>query len=181
MTTTRRVRFGLLALLALAASPAAAQAPKPPAESGFTLRETDVRAKPFLDAAAVGKLPERTAVTVQQRQGGWMLVKGADLEGWVRMLSVRLGNPDPKKNDTTFLTAIGFGKRPGGAPTATTGVRGFSEEDLKAARPSPEQLQKMDSFAMPIAGAAQFAAAGRLSPKPVPYVDANGKPVKEKK
>lgn len=181
MTPTRMVRFGLFALLALGTATAAAQAPKPPAESGFTLRETDVRAKPFLDAAAVGKLPERTAVTVQQRQGGWMLVKGADLEGWVRMLSVRLGNPDPKKNDTTFLTAIGFGKRPGGAPTATTGVRGFSEEDLKAAKPSPEQLQKMDSFAVPIAGAAQFAAAGRLSPKPVPYVDAAGKPVKGNK
>lgn len=171
---------GFLLLLAwlLPAGPAAAQAPGGPPETGFTLRETEVRAKPFLDAVPVGKLPERTLITVTQRQGGWMLVKSPAFEGWVRMLNVRLGNVDSRKNDTSFLSAIGFGRRPGGMPTTTTGVRGFSEEDLRAARPSPEQLQKMDGFAMPAAAGAQFAAAGGLSSRALPYVDATGKTVK---
>lgn len=178
---TRHFFAGLCALAALAAGVPAAAAQTRPPEAGFTLRETDVRARPFLDAEAVGRLPDRAAVTVSQRQGGWMLVKGASLEGWVRMLSVRLGNADPRRNDTTFLTAIGFGKRPGGAPTATTGVRGFSEEDLKAANPRPDQLLRMDTFAALPAAAAQFATAGRLSPRDMPHVDAAGKPAKEKK
>lgn len=179
---TRHFIAGLgLCALALAGAGSTALAQSRPPETGFMLRETDVRARPFLDAEALGRLPDRAVVTVAQRQGGWMLVKGASLEGWVRMLSVRLGNADPRKNDATFLTAIGFGKRPGGAPTATTGVRGFSEEDLKTANPNPEQLRRMDGFAVPAAAAAQFATAGRLSAQTLPHVDAAGKPLKEKK
>jgi hypothetical protein len=148
-------------------------------EKGFTLREVEVKAKPFLDAAAVGKLPEKTAITVTERQGGWAKIKVGATAGWVRLLAVRLGNPDPARNDTAFLTSLGVGKqRASASPTATTGVRGFSEEDLKAARPDPRQLARMDTFAVTGAAAAGFASAGQLSAQPIPYVTRDGKPEK---
>jgi hypothetical protein len=151
-------------------------------EQGFTLRDVEVKAKPFLDAAAVGKVPARTAITVIERQGGWARIKVGATAGWVRLLTVRLGNPDPAKNDTAFLASLGVGKqRSASGPTATTGVRGFSEEDLKAARPDPEQLGRMDGFAVTAARAADFAAAGKLSAQAVPYVTTDGKSGKEAK
>ena len=151
-------------------------------ESGFTLRETEVKARPFLDAENVGKLPEKAQVSILARQGGWSQVRTAEMQGWVRLLSLRFGNPDPKKNQTALATTIGFGRpRPGAGPTVTTGVRGFSEEDLKAAKPNPEEVQKMESFSIPPAGAAQFAAAGKLAAQTVSYVDADGRLMKVKK
>jgi hypothetical protein len=151
-------------------------------ETGFTLRETEVKAKPFLDAENIGKLPEKAQVSILARQGGWSQVRAGDVQGWVRLLSLRFGNPDPKKNQTALATSIGFGRqRPGAGPTVTTGVRGFSEEDLKAAKPNPEEVRKMESFSIPPAGASQFAAAGKLVAQAVSYVDADGKSIKVKK
>jgi hypothetical protein len=145
-------------------------------EKGFTLREVEVKAKPFLDAAAVGKVPEKTAITVTERQGGWAKIKVGATVGWVRLLTVRLGNPDPGKNDSAFLATLGVGKqRSAAGSTAATGVRGFSEEDLTAAKPDPEQLARMDGFAVTGATAAGFAAAGKLSAQPIPYVTGDGK------
>lgn len=144
-------------------------------EKGFTLREVEVKAKPFLDAAAVGKVPEKTAVTVTERQGGWARIKVGATVGWVRLLAVRLGNPDPAKNDSAFLATLGVGKqRSATGSTAATGVRGFSEEDLTAAKPDPEQLARMDGFAVTGATAAAFAAAGKLSAQSIPYVTDDG-------
>jgi hypothetical protein len=60
-------------------------------------------------------------------------------------------------------------------------VRGFSEEDLKAAKPDPAELKKVDGFAVNAADAASFAAEGKLTAQNVPYVDESGKPQKEPK
>ena len=166
----------IAACLLLCCSAAQAQ------ETGYTLRETEVKAKPFLDAENVGKLPEKAQVTILGRQGGWSQIRADKVEGWIRLLSMRLGSVDPQKNPTAVATTIGFGKqRPGGGPTVTTGVRGFSEEDLKEAKPNPEEVKKMETFTIPPAGASQFAAAGGLTAQTVSYVDADGKLTKVKK
>lgn len=152
-------------------------------EAGYTLRATEVKARPFLDAENVGQLPEKAQVSILTRQGGWSQVRAGDTQGWVRLLSLRFGNIDPKKNQTALAaTTIGFGRpRPGAGPTVTTGVRGFSEEDLKAAKPNPDEVKKMEGFALPAAAAAQYAAAGKLVAQTVPYVEADGTLAKVKK
>lgn len=148
-------------------------------ETGYTYAATELKAKPFLDAGALLKLPERTPVEILARQGAWMQVKVNDKEGWLRLLSVRLGKPDQKNQSGNFLTSIGFA-RPGGAATTTTGVRGFSEEDLKKAQPNAEQLKKMQSFAAATPDATSFAATGKLTSRKVTYYDEDGKPVEGK-
>ena len=113
-----------------------------------------------------------------------MQVKTKDkLQGWVRMLSVRLGNPDQKPQGGNLLSAIGFYNRPRPVTTATvtTGVRGFSEEDLAKAAPNPAELIKMKNFAASPANAQQLATKGKLGPRQVAYFDENGKPLKETK
>lgn len=155
------------------------------AETGYTLRATEVKDKPFLDAETVVTLPEKTTVEIVTRQGAWMQVKAKDLKsGWVRMLSVRLGSPDQKAQSSgNLLSAIGIGSRPRATSTSTvtTGVRGFSEEDLAKATPNPAEVEKMKGFAATSAGADDFAKAGKLAAQEVAYFDENGKPLKVKK
>lgn len=155
------------------------------AESGYTLRPTELKDKPFLDAATVVTLPEKTQVEIVTRQGAWMQIRTKNnQQGWVRMLSVRLGSPDQKtRSGGNLLSAIGIASRPRPTTTATvtTGVRGFSEEDLAKAAPNAAELAKMKGFAATAADAQQLAAQGKLDPRQVAYFDADGKPLAEKK
>lgn len=153
------------------------------AESGYTMRATEVKDKPFLDAATVATLPEKTRVEIVLRQGGWMQVKSRDVKaGWVRMLSVRLGNPDAKpQGGGNLLAAIGTRPRAASSATVTTGVRGFSEEDLAKAKPDPAQVEKMKGYAATADAAGEFARAGNLAAQSAGYFDENGKPEKVKK
>jgi hypothetical protein len=172
-------RAGLVAVLVLFLPAAYA------VESGYTLKPTELMDKPFLDAALVVTLPEKTQVEIVTRQGAWMQVRTKDKQqGWVRMLSVRLGSPDQKSpGGGNLLSAIGIANRPRSTTTATvtTGVRGFSEEDLAKAAPNAAELAKMKAFAATAADAQQLAAQGKLEPRQIAYFDADGKPSKEKK
>lgn len=153
------------------------------AETGYTLRATEVKDKPFTDAATVTTLPEKTQVEIVLRQGGWMQVKSKDVKsGWVRMLSVRLGNPDQKgQGGGNLLSALGTRPRSTSNATVTTGVRGFSEEDLANAKPNPAEVEKMKGYSVAPAEAGDFAKAGKLAAQEVAYFDENGKPLKVKK
>ena len=155
------------------------------AESGYTLRPTELKDQPFLDAATVVTLPEKTKVEIVTRQGAWMQIRTSDKQqGWVRMLSVRLGSPDQKpRSGGNLLSAIGIASRPRPTTTATvtTGVRGFSEEDLANAAPNAAELAKMKGFAATAVDAQQLAAQGKLQSRQIAYFDADGKPLKEKK
>lgn len=152
------------------------------AESGYTLRDTELRDKPFLDAKVIATLPQKTEVEILARQGGWMEIRDADgkQHGWARMLNVRLGDPNRRPSGGNILSSLGFGNRsrPQTTATVTTGVRGFSEEDLAKAAPNAAELEKMKGFAATAADARQLAAQAKLEHRSVSYFDADGKPLK---
>lgn len=166
-------------LLALCAASASA------AESGYTLRDTELRDKPFLDAKPTTTLPQKTNVEILTRRGGWMEIQTIEgkRRGWVRLLNVRLGDPDRRPVGGNILSAIGFGTRARAQTTATvtTGVRGFSEEDLQNAKPDPAEVQRMEGFAVDAAVLTGFAQTGKLNPTAVPYVDDKGHDLEVKK
>ncbi|MBI1394374.1 MAG: SH3 domain-containing protein [Betaproteobacteria bacterium] len=145
-------------------------------DKGYTLRDVDIKDKPYLDARTIARLPARTDVSVLERRGGWMEVSAGKTRGWTRLLSVRLGNPDPARNRTSLAALFGLAHRGTSTVTVTTGVRGFSEEDLKQAKPNPEEVRKMEGFAMRDE-VATFAARGNLVRRDVPFIDADGRPV----
>lgn len=179
LTDLQRILKRLAAILLLVIPAAYA------AETGYTLRATEVKDKPFLDAETVVTLPEKTTVEIVTRQGAWMQVKTKEVKsGWVRMLSVRLGSPDQKPQTSgNLLSAIGIGNRPRttSSSTVTTGVRGFSEEDLANAKPNPAEVERMKGFAAAPPEATDFAKAGKLAAQEVAYFDENGKVLKVKK
>jgi hypothetical protein len=63
-------------------------------DTAFTVRPTELKAKPHSDAATLVNLSERSTVEVLLRQFSWMQVKAAAGVGWVKMLSLRLGSQD---------------------------------------------------------------------------------------
>ena len=170
----------LVAILAMLISTAYA------AETGYTLKPTEVKDNPFLDANTVATLAEKTTVEIVTRQGAWMKVKTTDArqQGWIRMLSVRLGYPEQKpQSGGSLLSSLGIGSRPrpSSNATVTTGVRGFSEEDLANAKPNAVEVEKLKSFAATPEEAAKLAASGKLAATHVAYFDENGRPLEEKK
>lgn len=136
-------------------------------ESGTVLRASELKQRPFIDAAKVGDLAEKASVDILMRQGAWMQVKTQDGQtGWVKMFNVRTGNGEIKSGGGGLLSAISLFKTGSSGTTVTTGVKGLSEEDLKNAQPNPADLAKLDGYASSADDAARFAKAGKLSAKP---------------
>ncbi len=150
------------------------------ADTGYVIRATDLKAKPYLDADTMTKLPERSAVEILAREGPWMQVKAQGKTGYVRMLQVRLNATEPAPTRSSPVVAA-VHRPSGGRPTVTTGVRGFDEQGLKDAQPDPAAFALMASFAASKPQAQQFAQASPLAPRSLPYYSEAGKPVKEGK
>src|SRR4051812_34321691 len=117
------------------------------AEVGYTSRAVELKAKPYLDADTLVKLPERAEIEIMARNGPWMLVKTKGKQsGYVRLLQVRLGTSASSSDQGGWLSPSGIeatSTRPTTTAANTTGVRGFSEEDLKAAQPNKAEYEKM--------------------------------------
>jgi hypothetical protein len=142
-----------LAALAFAAvvAPAVAQ------ETGFAVRDTEVKKEPYSDAQTVGTLAEKAQVKVLARQSGWMQVESGATSGWVRMLSIRMNSG--QSSFVSGLKSLFTVARSGSSgQTVTTGVRGLDKEDIQNAKPNPAELKKMAAFAVGQSDAERFAA-----------------------
>jgi hypothetical protein len=149
-------------------------------ESAYTVRATELKAKPFADAATLTKLAEHAQVEVISRQASWMQVKAAAGTGWVKFLSLRLGdgNARGKAGDGGLQALFNVAATGKSGGTTTTGVRGLSEEKLKNAQPDPQALRSLQDYAVSGRDAQGFAEAGKLEAQRLDYLAA---PEKEKK
>lgn len=155
-----------LALALISASGLAA------AEPGTLLRDSELRAKPFGDAAVVTTLKAKATVDVVARQGAWAQVKAGAEGGWVRLLNVRTGSG--QRGDAGVGAIASVFKTGSSGNTVTTGVKGLSEEKLNTAQPAPEEAKRLAQYRENEAGARHFAKQGKLASREVPFFDANG-------
>lgn len=146
-------------------------------ESAYTVRATELKEKPFADAPTVVKLAEQAKVEVITRQASWMQVKAGAATGWVKFLSLRMGDgkaqtaPSGEGMKALFNVAA-TGKS---GSTTTTGVRGLSEEKLKKAEPNPQALKALQEQAVSADDARGFAEAGKLDTQKMDYLAATEK------
>jgi hypothetical protein len=141
-------------------------------EAGTALKADDLKAEPFRDAKTVGSLTAGDNVEILKKEGGWFQVKSAKGSGWVRMLSIRRGEARKDSVDAAGVLGLASGRAGTGSVVATTGIRGLSEEDLKAAKYNEVELRKAESFAVTEAEARRFAAEGKLVARKVEYLAA---------
>jgi uncharacterized protein YgiM (DUF1202 family) len=140
------------------------------AEPASTIRATELKKAPAIDAETLTELPQNTTVDAGERKGGWVRIKAGGTEGWVKMLSLRYGNATAAKKGDTGISQMFNVARTGSSGTqVTTGVRGLDESQLVNAQPNPDELAKLEKFAADANSAAGFASKGKLTAKTVDY------------
>ena len=161
------------AIIALGLAGPAVAAPAATVEAGSVLKADELKTEPFRDAKTVGGLKAGDRVEILKRQGGWFQVKSARGSGWVHMLSIRRGEARKAAGgEAAGLLGLASGRAGTGKVVATTGIRGLSEEDLKAAKYDEAELKLAESFAVSRAEAQKFAAKGGLTARPMNYLPA---------
>ena len=79
----------------------------------------------------------------------------------VRLLSVKRGIATTT-NKTAGALAVASGRAGTGQVVSTTGVRGLSEQDLKAAKFNETEIKTLESYTLSAEQGRQFANAGNL-------------------
>jgi len=144
-------------------------------DAAYTVRPTALKAKPYTDAQTLDNLAQNVAVEIVARRGSWSKIKVNNTTGWVKMLSLRLGQASRKTGDTGFKTLYNVASTGRSGSTMTTGVRGLNEEKLHNPQPNPQALEEMHHLAVSKEEAQQFANAGKLVPGKMDYLPAPAK------
>jgi hypothetical protein len=154
--------LGILILYALA-SPILALA----GDAGVALKADVVRAEPFADAKTVGTISKNENLGIISKKGAWLQIKTKKSAGWVRLLSVKRG---ASSGSGSSVADIASGRAGTGQVVSTTGIRGLSAEDLKAAKFNEDEMKKMESHTLSAGDGQSFASAGGLSASKMAYL-----------
>ncbi len=171
------------------------------AEEGIIIQLAPVYAEASSASDRVGRIEAGTKVSVFERQGGWKLIFSdqKSLTGWVRSYQVRSGyyaeapKVESDSDSRGFLAGLASFSRQassffglGGSNanqnndrTATIGVRGLSEEEIKNAVPDFEELEKLNQYASDTRRVSAVSSEGQLGARQVAYF-VETKPIKEK-
>jgi len=130
-------------------------------EAGTALKNDTLRTEPFADAKSSGSFTRGENLDILKKQGAWLQVKAKKGTGWVRLLSVKRGTASTG-SQTAGVLAAASGRAGTGQVVSTTGVRGLSEEDLKAAKFNEVEVKTLESYTLSADQGRQFANAGDL-------------------
>lgn len=135
------------------------------AQSGTVVRKTDLRDKPFLDAAVIAPIAANTPIQIQANKGAWMQVKAANGQiGWIKLLNVRTSGGGSNSSSLALGNVIKTGSS---GQTVTTGVKGLSAEQIQYAEPNAAEVAKMDNYATSRSEATRAAQQAKLIPQNV--------------
>ncbi len=152
------------------------------AEEAIVVRLSPVYDKASSASEQVGRIEAGSKVEVFERKGGWKQIfsEQKSIIGWVRSYQVRTVysgfKPEIKTEPDSrgLLSGLAsfsrmassfFGSSnnsSGSARTATIGVRGLSEEEIRGAKPNLEELNKMQQFASNSTRMPGFTKEGQL-------------------
>jgi len=165
-TTRRNLLSGVLAVVALAASPVAG------AEEMATVMGNEViRAEANAGASAVGTLAQGSSVHLLERKGFWVRVKSGAGTGWLKLSGLSLQS---QKSASSALPISASGRIGSGNVVSATGTRGISGEALVSARPDVAGVHQLQRNAVSSAEADRFASEGQLVSRNLDYVRSAG-------
>lgn len=158
-------------------------------QQGTMVRQAPVFADASSASRRVADIRAGAQVTLFERRGGWQEIYSEDngIVGWVRVFQVRRGDlggtviTDNKEDSRGFLSGLaalsrkasGFFSRDSGvtsSSTATIGVRGLSETEIKSAQADFDELEKMKAYSSNRSRMKGFKKAGGLQSYKVPYI-----------
>ena len=136
-------------------------------DAGTAIKADTLRVEPYADAKTAGNLNKNDVVDILAKKGAWLQIKTKSASGWVRILSVKRGGASTSNSN---IADIASGRTGTGKVVSTTGIRGLSAEELKAAKFNEDEMKKMESHAVSANDAHQFAIAGGLSSTQMAYL-----------
>ena len=159
-------------------------------DEGIVVRTSPLFASANYSSKRIGQVEAGTAVSIERRVGGWKRIVLAmpALDGWVRSYQVRdaatapaLRTEESGSDSRGFLDGLASfsrkassffrsGSQRTSSSSATIGVRGLSEDEIKSARADFDEFGKLRLFASDAARAAKFARQGGLRAIRVPHV-----------
>jgi len=161
---------------------------------GVMVRQATVYADASSSTQAVGRIRAGARVSIFGRKGGWQEIYSEPeaITGWVRVYQVREGNyatqvnPQEQEDSRGFLAGLAsFSRKASGfftqdnsatsSATATIGVRGLSEEEIKSAKADFHELEKMKTFASNHKRMSKFSSKGSLQANKVPHISGSSK------
>lgn len=145
------------------------------AEPATLLKDSELRARPQGDAAVITLLKARDAVTINARKGAWAGIKTGDgKSGWVRLFT--LSTSSGQHGDSGLSNVASLFRTGSSGNTVSTGVKGLSEEQLKNAKPDPEEAARLNTFMESDADARSYAKQAKLMAHHVDYLAPGEKP-----
>ena len=132
------------------------------AETGSALKSDNIRFEPYADAKIVGSFTRGESVQILKKKGAWLQVKAKKGTGWVRLLSVKRGVASGSGSPVSGALAVASGRAGTGQVVSTTGIRGLTEDELKAAKFNEAEIKAMESYTASTAQGQKFANAGSL-------------------
>ncbi len=159
-------------------------------QDGIIVRLAPVHSEASSASPKVGQFAAGTRVSLFGRKGGWKEVfsSSKSLVGWVRSYQVREGVvteqaqvQTPEEDSRGFLSGLASfsrkasrffssGSSSTSSGTATIGVRGLSEGEIKSAKPDLDELAKMQKYASNRARIDQFVLNGQLDANKVKHI-----------
>ncbi|MDB5849418.1 MAG: hypothetical protein JWP29_3170 [Rhodoferax sp.] len=135
---------------------------------------TELRATPTLDGKVITRLAQGARGERTGGQGGWVKLRVAEQEGWVRLTHTKdIGAGSPASAQATpasqasvsnpITGLVGMFSATSNKPTATTGTRGLTQEQLANAQPAPAEVRQLEKYAITGAQAEQFARSGKVA------------------
>lgn len=127
---------------------------------------TELRERPALDAKVLVRIERGEKLERTGTQGGWLKVKARNQEGWVRLtqvkaLPVAATTAPPPAAAAPNLANMFTGSST--RPTATTGTRGLTQEQLANAQPAPAEVDLLERYASGASQAEAHARSGALA------------------
>lgn len=160
------------------------------AENGTIISDTALYQRPSIQSNVVQQLKAGTLVSINSRSGGWKKIAiNKSHQGWVRSYRVRSGtlkiSPQEQKSGGFFSGLASLSRKASGLfssrkkdysfqRTATIGVRGLSEEQIKNARPDLDELNKMETFRSNKSVAMKYARQGKLAAAKINHIPKSG-------
>jgi hypothetical protein len=140
-------------------------------EAGYASRDVELRAEAAGGSAVVGKVAKGDKLEILAEQRAWSRVKAGSATGWTLSFYVMKGEPAPERRMGRRLGELfSLGTERRSETTATIGIRGLDEEQLKSAQYNEQELKRMEALSVPRAEGDAFAKRGQLAPLEVDYL-----------
>lgn len=138
------------------------------AAPGTLLRDESLRSQASATAPVTARVSRGTAVDIVTRRGGWLQVRTARAEGWVRLLSVRAGQGGSGGAGLGDMVGVATRRSDPSRVVSVAGVRGLSEDQLRQARFDADELARLDNHTATLPQARSHASRAGLASVNVP-------------